>query len=219
MDLELKVNKDVLIPRPETEELVQWVLDDVKSQLNMDAERSRSVISTSIDNHSLQILDIGTGSGCIAIALAKYLPGSKVYAMDISEKALEVAKENAENNQVEVEFIHQSILDPELELNFDIIVSNPPYVRELEKDKMKKNVTDYEPHTALFVPDDDALVFYGAIAEFAKKYLRQGGSLYLEINQYLGEETKSLLKTLDFSEIELRNDMFGNPRMLKGTNR
>ena len=172
MDLELKVNKDVLIPRPETEELVQWILDDVKSQLNMDVERSRSVISTSLNDRPLQVLDIGTGSGCIAIALAKHLPNAKVYAMDISEQALEVAKENAAINQVEVEFIHQSILDPELEigleLDFDIIASNPPYVRQLEKDKMKKNVTDYEPHTALFVPDDDALVFYEAIAEFAK---------------------------------------------------
>lgn len=217
MDLELKVNEDVLIPRPETEELVQWILDDVKSQLKMDAERSRSVISASLNGHSLQVLDIGTGSGCIAIALAKHLPNARVYAMDVSEKALEVAKENAVNNQVEVEFIHQSILDPELELelDFDIIVSNPPYVRELEKREIKKNVIDYEPHTALFVPDDDALVFYKAIDKFAKCHLTNHGKLYFEINQYLGEETKALLKALNFSEIELRKDMYGNQRMLR----
>ena len=218
MELELKVNEQVLIPRPETEELVQWILEDVTEQHNRDAERSRSVISTPLNDRSLQILDIGTGSGCIAIALAKQLPNAKVYALDVSEEALRVAQENAKSNQVDVEFLHQSILDPglDLEQQFDIIVSNPPYVRDLEKSEMNKNVKEYEPNLALFVPDDDALVFYRAIAQFSKRHSSKQGSLYLEINQYLGEETKSILKAHNFSEIELRKDIFGNDRMLKG---
>ncbi|MFD2098369.1 peptide chain release factor N(5)-glutamine methyltransferase [Flagellimonas iocasae] len=226
MDLELKVNESVLIPRPETEELVQWILDD------LDAEHTRSVISTPLNDpltetlHPIPIthhpkpftlLDIGTGSGCIAIALAKHIPQAKVYALDVSEEALVVAQENAKNNQVDITFLHQDILELELalELDFDLIVSNPPYVRELEKSEIKKNVKEYEPETALFVPDEDPLLFYRAIAEFSKRNLKKNGTLYLEINQYLGEETKALLKAHNFSEIELRKDLFGNDRMLK----
>nr|WP_288933417.1 peptide chain release factor N(5)-glutamine methyltransferase [uncultured Allomuricauda sp.] len=224
MDLELQVNENVLIPRPETEELVQWILDDCqkKKQFKMDAERSRSVISTTLNDHSLKILDIGTGSGCIAIALAKNLPDAKVYALDVSEEALEVAQKNAESNGVDIRFVHQDILNPELELeleselHFDIIVSNPPYVRELEKKEINKNVKDFEPDTALFVSDEDPLVFYKAIMDFSENNLDENGSLYFEINQYLGEETKALFNTRNFSEIELRKDIFGNDRMLKG---
>ncbi|WP_375324713.1 peptide chain release factor N(5)-glutamine methyltransferase [Flagellimonas sp. GZD32] len=210
MDLELQVNENVLIPRPETEELVQWILD---------AERNRSVISTPLNDQPLRILDIGTGSGCIAIALAKHLPKAKVYAIDVSEAALKVAKENAKNNGVEIAFIQQDILKSELEfeLKFDIIVSNPPYVRELEKLEIQKNVKDFEPHLALFVDDNNPLVFYDAIAQFSKRYLVEKGILYFEINQYLGEESAALLKAHNFSEIELRKDIFGNDRMLKGT--
>ena len=211
MDLELKVNESVLIPRPETEELVQWILDD------LDAERSRSVISTPLNDRSLQILDIGTGSGCIAIALAKHIPNAKVYALDISGEALQVAKENAKHNQVDITFLQQDILTPELalELKFDIIVSNPPYVRELERKEIKNNVKKHEPETALFVPNEDPLLFYRAIAKFSATNSNRNGNLYLEINQYLGEETKALLKAHNFSEIELRKDLFGNDRMLK----
>ena len=150
MDLELLVNEHVLIPRPETEELVRWILEDLQDApgLGPDAERSRSVISTSLKDRSLQILDIGTGSGCIAIALAKALPNAKVTAIDISEKALAVAQKNSVFNNVDVTFMKQDILDsqlaPELELQFDIIVSNPPYVRQLERSQMQKNVMDYE---------------------------------------------------------------------------
>ncbi|WP_228235767.1 N5-glutamine methyltransferase family protein [Allomuricauda sp. M10] len=232
MDLEFKVNEHVLIPRPETEELVQWVLDDLnnqksevgdqisdilKKQNHSDAERSRSVISTPLNDHHIRILDIGTGSGCIAIALAKNLPNAKVYALDVSEEALKVAQENAKKNQVDIEFIHKSILDPQLdiELPFDIIVSNPPYIRDLEKSEIHRNVKEHEPHLALFVPDDDALIFYKAIAQFAQRHLSKNGLVYLEINQYLGEETKSVFKAHNFSEIELRKDIFGNDRMLK----
>ncbi|UII75583.1 peptide chain release factor N(5)-glutamine methyltransferase [Flagellimonas sp. HMM57] len=232
MDMEFKVNEHVLIPRPETEELVEWIILDNSQdaeQSNPDAERSRSVISTKLndrksdllnDDQGLKILDIGTGSGCIAIALAKKLPNAKVFAIDISEKALEVATQNAQLNEVEVTFIKADILNFELELElnfeFDIIVSNPPYVRELEKEHIKKNVKDYEPNLALFVPDEDALLFYRAITKFTQRYLSKTGSIYLEINQYLGEETKLLLEAHNFSEIELRKDIFGNDRMLKG---
>jgi len=223
MDLELQVNENVLIPRPETEELVQWILDDFQKegQFKLDAERSRSVISTPLNDHSLKILDIGTGSGCIAIALAKNLPDAKVYALDVSEEALEVAQKNAESNGVDIRFVHQDILNSELELeleselHFDIIVSNPPYVRELEKKEINKNVKDFEPDTALFVSDEDPLVFYKAIMDFSENNLDENGSLYFEINQYLGEETKALFNTRNFSEIELRKDIFGNDRILK----
>jgi len=221
MDLELQVNENVLIPRPETEELVQWILDDFQKegQFKLDAERSRSVISTPLNDHSLKILDIGTGSGCIAIALAKNLPDAKIYALDVSEEALEVAKKNAKSNGVNIGFMHQDIFNPELELeselHFDIIVSNPPYVRELEKKEINKNVKDFDPDTALFVSDEDPLVFYKAIMDFSENNLNENGSLYFEINQYLGEETKALFNTRNFSEIELRKDIFGNDRMLK----
>lgn len=204
MDLEFEVNRDVLIPRPETEELVEWILSDYHLKQESD----------------LKILDIGTGSGCIAIALAKNLPKAKVYALDVSREALELAKENAMSNGVEVTCIQNDILVPDLqsglELNFDIIVSNPPYVRELEKSQIKKNVKDHEPHLALFVPDQNALLFYKAIVDFAQKSLGKNGTVYLEINQYLGEETKQLLETHTFVEVELRKDLYGNDRMLKG---
>lgn len=215
MDFELQVNGSVLIPRPETEELVQWILEDVASRKS--EVRSRKPEAGNMDFYPspLTILDIGTGSGCIAIALAKHLPHAKVYALDVSERALEVARENARLNQVDITFLKNDILAPELELDFDIIVSNPPYVRELEKEEMKNNVKDHEPSLALFVSDGDPLVFYRAIAQFGRTRLKEGGSLYLEINQYLGEETKALLNAHNFSEIELRKDILGNDRMLK----
>lgn len=200
MDLEFKVNENVLIPRPETEELVRWIIDDFEL----------------IENKEINILDIGTGSGCIAISLAKYLKNARVDALDISENALEVARENASLNKVDVGFIKADILKLEyLEDKYDIIVSNPPYVRMLEKEQIKSNVIENEPELALFVGDKDPLVFYRKISEFAKSNLKKGGGLYFELNQYLGEETKALLAN-DFYEVELHKDMFGNDRMLKG---
>ena len=200
MDMDFKVNENVLIPRPETEELVRWVLEDYR----MDG------------NKEISILDIGTGSGCIAISLAKNMKRAKVYGLDISKRALKVAKENATKNQVEVEFIQADILNMEyFKDKVDVIVSNPPYVRLLEKEKMKPNVIENEPGSALFVPDNDPLVFYRKINELAKKNLKSGGRLYLEINQYMGKETKALFEN-GFIEVELRKDMFGNDRMLKG---
>ncbi len=199
MDLDFKVNENVLIPRPETEELVRWIISDCENQ-----------------ESKINILDIGTGSGCIAIALAKNLKNAKVYALDISEGALEIVKENAVSNQVNVELVRADILIlDKLGIKFDIIVSNPPYVRMVEKNKMKSNVVEYEPGIALFVSDDDPLVFYRKIVEFAHSNLKKDGMLYFEINQYLAKETKELLEDF-FSEIELRKDMFGNDRILKG---
>ncbi len=207
MDLELTVNAHVLIPRPETEELVRWILAEIRGTKKEVRNKKEK----------LRILDIGTGSGCIALALAKNYPDAQVYALDNSEKALEVAKHNAEQNEVGVTFIQADILNLDtLDKSFDVIVSNPPYVRELEKKEMKVNVKDYEPKEALFVPDNDPLLFYRHIAHFAKNNLKKGGSLYLEVNQYLAQETKQLLEDQNFTDIELRKDLFGNDRMLRG---
>ncbi|HOZ74831.1 MAG TPA: peptide chain release factor N(5)-glutamine methyltransferase [Flavobacterium sp.] len=199
--LEFQVNGNTLIPRPETEELVQWIL--------FDCERAQRT-------QPLRILDIGTGSGCIAIALAKNLPDAMVSAIDVSPEALEVAARNAVFNGVKVQFLQQDILETtDLATQYDIIVSNPPYVRELEKQEIKPNVLEHEPHLALFVADDDALVFYKKITQLALKHLPQDGKLYFEINQYLGTEMVELLKSLDFKSLNLRKDIYGNDRMLK----
>jgi release factor glutamine methyltransferase len=198
--LEFKVNENVLIPRPETEELVELIIDNSK---------------LIIDNSKLKVLDIGTGSGCIAISLAKNIANAEVFAIDISEKALVIAHQNAEINEVEVTFIQKNVLETDdLFKEFDIIVSNPPYVRNLEKHEIKKNVLDYEPHLALFVDDNDALIFYRKIAILAQKNLSQKGQLYLEINQYLGKETVDLLQKMNFKNIELKKDIYGNDRMI-----
>ena len=196
------VNEHTLIPRPETEELVDWIVKESQ----VESRKSQ-----------IKILDIGTGTGCIAISLAKNLPNAKVYAMDVSEKALEMAQKNAKRNEVEVTFLHQSVLETEdLIVSFDIIVSNPPYVRNLEKAEIKKNVLDFEPHLALFVEDHDALLFYRKITELAVKNLSENGKLYFEINQYLGKEMLQLLQQHNFQNIELRKDIYGNDRMVKG---
>lgn len=198
-DLRFKLNRDVLIPRPETEELVNWVLEDYGHT-----------------KKEISILDIGTGSGCIAISLAKLLPISKVVAIDKYMGSLAVAKENAQLNEVDVLFKQLDISDPvDLGTGFDIIISNPPYVLLSEKSKMKENVTKYEPESALYVPDDDPLIFYRYILKFALEKLNPLGRVYLELNQYLAEEILSLFDEEKFSEIELRKDIFGNKRMLR----
>ena len=197
--LRFEVDENTLIPRPETEELIALILSNYQ-------------IETS---GNPKILDIGTGSGCIAIALAKNILNSDVFAIDVSEKALEIAKRNAENNKVAVTFLRKNILTTEdLAQNFDIIVSNPPYVRKLEKAEINANVLEYEPHLALFVEDDDALIFYKKIANLAKKNLKLNGQLYFEINQYLGKETIELLEKLGFKNIQLCKDIYGNDRMI-----
>lgn len=196
------VNENTLIPRPETEELVEWIIKDCYVPRN--------------DARTIRILDIGTGSGCIAISLAKNIPNSEVFALDVSEKALTIAKKNAARNGVNVTFLHQSVLEIEdLGQQFDIIVSNPPYVRHLEKVEINKNVLEYEPHLALFVEDNDALLFYRKITELAQKNLPENGQLYFEINQYLGKEMLELLEKYHFKNIELHKDIYGNDRMIK----
>ena len=199
-----EVNENTLIPRPETEELVEWIVDGLK-----------------VKGYGLRVLDIGTGSGCIPISLKKEIPNAIISAIDVSEKALEKARKNAKDNQVEVDFINLDILQsPNLQISkspnllFDIIVSNPPYVRNLEKQEIKKNVLDYEPHLALFVEDSDALLFYRKIAQLALTSLTPNGKLFFEINQYLGKETVELLESLGFKNIELRKDFVGNDRMI-----
>ncbi|WP_339889991.1 peptide chain release factor N(5)-glutamine methyltransferase [uncultured Flavobacterium sp.] len=208
--LRFLVNENTLIPRQETEELVELILSNKQ-----------------INNSTVQpkILDIGTGSGCIAISLAKNWHNAKVYALDVSEKALDIAQQNATLNEVEINFICKSILEVEdltfpkthnLEPNafFDVIVSNPPYVRNLEKEEIKKNVLEYEPHLALFVEDTDALLFYRKIAQLAQKNLSKNGTLYFEINQYLGKEMVDLLQNMNFKNIQLIKDIYGNDRMI-----
>ena len=197
------VDESTLIPRSETEELVAWVIEEVaKLQSNPVTK--------------LSILDIGTGTGCIPISLAKNLPKAKITAIDISPKALEVAKKNAHINKVTIDFIELDILiTKSLPQEFDIIVSNPPYVRELEKVEIKNNVLENEPHLALFVADENPLIFYSKIADLAKQQLSENGLLFFEINQYLGKETMALLEEKGFKNIELRKDIFGKDRMVK----
>ena len=197
--LTFKVNKHTLIPRPETEELVDWVLSNLHDQDSM-----------------LDILDIGTGSGCIAISLAKNIPTARVSGLDISEKTLEVAQENAVKNQVLVSFCQKDILrTTSLEKKYDVIVSNPPYVRQLEKKAMNANVLDYEPGVALFVPNEDPLLFYRKIAQLAMVSLQTRGWLYFEINEYLSKEMDVLLKEIGFANIEIKKDFREVPRMIK----
>ena len=198
--MEFAVRPGVLIPRPETAELVDWIVQEYTSQ-------------------SPRILDMGTGSGCIAIALDKQLPGAKVEACDISPEALDVAKENNERNGASVTFFKHDILDLTTPLphSYDIIVSNPPYIMQSEQESMEQHVTEWEPHTALFVPDNDALCFYRAIAEIGMtEALEPGGCIYVEINQALGAETVALFESYGYKEVTLRRDIYGKERMVKG---
>ena len=197
--LTFKVNEHTLIPRPETEELVDWVLSNLHDKDSV-----------------LDILDIGTGSGCIAISLAKNIPTARVSGLDISEKALEVAQENAVKNQVLVSFCKKDILETTaLKNKYDVMVSNPPYVRQLEKKAMNVNVLDYEPGVALFVPNEDPLLFYRKIAQLAMVSLQTKGWLYFEINEYLSKEMNVLLKEIGFANIEIKKDFREVPRMIK----
>ncbi len=198
--LKFIVNKNVLIPRPETEELVDWIIKDFQNF-----------------SDDFSILDIGTGSGCIAISLASKLKKADISALDISAKALKTAKENAEINKVKINFQQKNILGISANFNkkYEVIVSNPPYIRELEKKEMQSNVLAHEPHLALFVKDDDALLFYREILKFAEKNLTKNGKLYFEINEYLPEEMKELIREFKVKKYEFKKDIFGKYRMMK----
>jgi release factor glutamine methyltransferase len=208
--LPFNINKEVLIPRPETEELVERVIKEVSliKTYKTDSNETKN-------EKQLKILDIGTGSGCIAISLKKELPSSKISAIDVSNEALRIAKKNALLNKVDINFIHLDILKTNnLDKLYDVIVSNPPYVRELEKKEMKNNVLNNEPHLALFVDNKNPLLFYNKIAELAKNFLTKNGQLHFEINQYLGKETIKLLAEKGFKNIQLKKDIFGNDRII-----
>lgn len=201
-----KVTPDVLIPRPETAELVQKVVDEMKA-VKWDAE-------------PLRLLDIGTGSGCIAVSLARLLPMAHVEAWDISLKALAIAGENAERMRCRVDFKHHDVLtyrpSPEERGRYATVVSNPPYICFREAQQMERNVLDWEPKLALFVPDDDPLRFYRRIALLSTELLSRGGGLYFEINQAYGNEVVDLLKMLGYSQVAMFNDLQGNPRIVRG---
>ena len=197
--LNFKVNEDTLIPRVETEELVDLIINQNK------------------DYSDLSIIDIGTGSGCIAISLKKHLPSAKVSAIDISSSAIHMAKKNAVNNDISIDFRCIDILEWELLFineTYDIIVSNPPYITQPEKDGMHKNVLLFEPHSALFVEDEAPLLFYDYISSFALVHLKENGKLYFEINQYLAHETNELLLKKGFNNVQILNDINGLPRMI-----
>lgn len=200
-NLKILVEPGVLIPRPETEELVAWILDDYRD----------------VKDKKFRVLDVGTGSGCIALALASQLPDALLSALDVSAEALRLASNNAKQNETELHFIQADILDkqqwgPE---QYDIIVSNPPYVRESEKAHMKANVLAYEPSQALFVRDEDPLLYYRTILRYARSHLLSGGSVYFEINEALGTEMIKLAVDAGFLDVKLRADLQGKDRMLR----
>ena len=196
-DMRLNLYSNVLIPRPETEELVHWIIKDT-------------------DNPSNHILDIGTGSGCIALALKKHLPQSTVDATDYSASILKTAEKNAKKNNLDINLFELDILSQAfLNKEYDVIVSNPPYVTENEKSKLQPSILKYEPEKALFVPDNNPLLFYKAIAIFAQKHLYAGGRLYLEINESFPEEVCKLLKQHHFTDIIVKKDIHGKKRMVK----
>ena len=193
------VNENTLIPRPETEELIELIRNDFPQ------------------DKKLSIIDLGTGTGCIPITLSKLFPNAQVSALDVSSKALEVAQLNAKNLAASVHFIQQDLLqDFELNGKFDIIISNPPYIRNLEKSEMHQNVLDFEPHLALFVEDHDPLIFYRKVFDFAEKHLKENGTIYCEINQYLGDETKQIFEK-KYPNTQIIKDISGNDRMLKSS--
>jgi len=195
--LKFKVSSAVLIPRPETEELVQWIIE------------------TAAGTAGVSLIDIGTGSGCIAVTLKNKLTGLQVDALDISADALNIARENAIGNAVEVNFIQADILGYEGLARYDFIVSNPPYITQEERSEMHRNVLSHEPHLALFVSDENPLIFYKSIADFALKQLRHAGYLFFEINEYLGKEMVDMLSAKGFTDIQLRKDMQGKDRMMR----
>jgi release factor glutamine methyltransferase len=213
--MELYVDKNVLIPRPETEELVQWIIDDVKaSGKDVFVRKPMEADETT----QLKVLDVGTGSGCIALALKKIMVKAEVWGCDVSEEALNVARRNGSTLNIRVDFQGLNFLDEaqqKLLPTVDIIASNPPYVPLKDKEEMHTNVVDHEPHTALFVSNNDPLIFYKALAGFGKKRLYENGSIYMEIHEDLGQDVVALFKQNGYSNVELKKDMQKKDRMVR----
>lgn len=213
--LKLYVNNHVLIPRPETEELVEWVINDVKASGKNVFQRKEGEAD---ETTQLKILDVGTGSGCIALALKKAMPKAEVWGCDVSDEALNVARRNGAQLDIRVDFQGINFLDQAQQISLptvDIIVSNPPYVPEKDKATIRPNVIAYEPHTALFVPDDDALIFYKALALFGHKRLYDSGCIYVEISENAGKETARVFKKAGYRHVEIKQDMQGKDRMIR----
>jgi release factor glutamine methyltransferase len=214
--LKFFVDEQVLIPRPETEELVEWIISEVRSTKYEMRNKSEN---ENPQHDPIKIFDIGTGSGCISIALKKKLP-IDIYACDISKKALEIAQRNALTNQTDIGFLHLNFLDPAqwpLLPVFDIIVSNPPYIPLKDKETMHPNVLQYEPHLALFVEDNDPLIFYLAIADFAKEKVSPGGSIFVELHEGFAKDVQNVFAEKGFTNIELKKDMQEKSRMMRIT--
>lgn len=217
--MKIFVDENVLIPRPETEELLEFAIHQINQQsvimneakCNEESKDSSSLVMT---KNTLKILDIGTGSGIIPLVLKKHFPQAEVTSIDFSEKALQTAKKNADFHQLEINFIHADYLNLDLDKNFDVIISNPPYIGMNEENEIADSVKEFEPKMALFSPTSDALIFYRKIAEDSKKYLNENGLLFLEINQKLGPETLELYE--DFTHSELIEDLSGNDRFIFG---
>jgi release factor glutamine methyltransferase len=213
--MELFVDPSVLIPRPETEELVAWIINDVRSAgYNVFSRGTADADETDL----LKILDVGTGSGCIALALKKAMPQAEVWGCDLSEEALNVARRNGSALDIRVDFQGLNFLDQLQQKQLptvNILVSNPPYIPIRDKDLMNKNVVEHEPHTALFVPDEDPLIFYRALAKFASHRLHENGSIYMEIHEDLGNDVVRLFSDEGYNKIELRKDMQQKNRMVK----
>lgn len=213
--MELFVDPSVLIPRPETEELVAWIINDVRaSGYNVFSRGTADADETDL----LKILDVGTGSGCIALALKKAMPQAEVWGCDLSEEALNVARRNGSALDIRVDFQGLNFLDQLQQKQLptvNILVSNPPYIPIRDKDLMNKNVVEHEPHTALFVPDEDPLIFYRALAKFASSRLHENGSIYMEIHEDLGNDVVRLFSDEGYNKIELRKDMQQKNRMVK----
>ncbi|MDL2322946.1 peptide chain release factor N(5)-glutamine methyltransferase [Bacteroidales bacterium OttesenSCG-928-A17] len=201
--LPFKVNKEVLIPRPETEELVEWIID--------------SIGVTSFGEMPVRVLDIGTGSGCIAVSLAKLNSRLEVSALDFSDEVLKVARQNADLNKVEVNFFQQDILKEQPPGHWNVLLSNPPYIVPSEKKAMSSDVLKYEPHSALFVPEENPLLFYERIAEIGREVLVKGGFLFFEINPIFASEMIEMLESKGYKEIQLKKDISGKNRMIKAT--
>ncbi|HVG42624.1 MAG TPA: peptide chain release factor N(5)-glutamine methyltransferase [Chitinophagaceae bacterium] len=215
--LKLFVDRDVLIPRPETEELIHWIIEDVKKgSKNVFIQNKGEADATDY----LKILDVGTGSGCIALSLKNSLPKAEVWGCDTSDAALNIARRNGSALDIRVDFVGLDFLDPLQRKQLptvDIIVSNPPYIPKKESTTLLQNVVAYEPHLALFVPDNDALVFYKALAQFGRDRMYKNGTIYCEINEALGKEVIALFNTYGYNSVEIRKDMQGKNRMIKAT--